>query len=133
MQALKARAIALYFDESQARGFCFASDLIDRILRLMSTSEGFIRPVKLGNPCEFTSFELAEMLINLSASHWQDASELLPLVDPRQYWPHITLGKRELGSMRKVTLEPGPRARITLLEELLADEPLLLMPQPTTC
>lgn len=63
VQALKGDSITIYGDGSQSRSFCYVDELIDGFVRLMNTDDSFTGPMNLGNPNEFTIFELAEKLL----------------------------------------------------------------------
>src|SRR3546814_2165810 len=68
MQALRGEDITIFGDGSQTRSFCFVDDLVEGLLRLMDSRDGFIGPVNIGNPVEFTILELAELVIELTGS-----------------------------------------------------------------
>ncbi|MCC5887100.1 MAG: SDR family oxidoreductase [Gammaproteobacteria bacterium] len=107
IQALRGEDITLYGDGSQTRSFCYVDDLIDGMLALMDSPEGFTGPVNLGNPVEFTIRELAEQVITLTASTSKLSFHPLPEDDPMQRCPDIGLAQRELGWAPKVPLEEG--------------------------
>jgi len=67
-QALKGEDITIYGNGSQTRSFCYVDNLIDGIVRMMNSRAGFLGPVNLGNPAEFTIKELAEMVIKITGS-----------------------------------------------------------------
>jgi len=77
VQALNNEAITIFGDGSQTRSFCFADDLIEGMIRMMDSPEGFVGPVNLGNPAEFQILELAEQVIRLTNS--KSRIEFLPL------------------------------------------------------
>ncbi len=96
VQALKGEDITIYGDGLQTRSFCYIDDLIEGMVRLMNSRDGFTGPVNIGNPSEFTIKELAEMVIKLTESDSKLVYEPLPSDDPIQRKPLIDLAKREL-------------------------------------
>ncbi len=107
VQALKGEDITIYGDGSQSRSFCYYSDLIDGMVRLMNTGEDFTGPVNVGNPDEFTILELAEQVIALTNSRSRIVHKPLPSDDPSQRQPNIDLARRVLNWEPKVKLEEG--------------------------
>ena len=71
IQALRGEDISIYGDGSQTRSFCYVSDLINGMIALMESRDGFYGPVNIGNPNEFTILELAQNVIRLTESHSQ--------------------------------------------------------------
>lgn len=121
VQALSNQDITLYGDGSQTRSFCYVSDLLDGILRLMAAGEDFIGPVNIGNPRESTIRELAEMVLQLTGSKSKLVFMPLPADDPRQRQPDITLARNKLGWEPKVTVEDGLKETIAYFRHLLAN------------
>ncbi|TGH91383.1 SDR family NAD-dependent epimerase/dehydratase, partial [Escherichia coli] len=80
----------------QTRSFCYVDDLVEGMLRLMDSPEGFTGPINIGNPGEFTMLELAEMVIRLTGSKSKLCFEPLPHDDPKQRRPDISLAKSTL-------------------------------------
>ena len=107
VQALKGEDITLYGDGQQTRSFCYYSDLIDGMIRLMNTGDDFIGPVNVGNPNEFTIRELAEKIIQLTGSGSKIISRPLPSDDPMQRQPDITLARQKLNWEPKIQLDEG--------------------------
>lgn len=107
IQALKGADITVYGDGSQTRSFCYVDDLIEGMVRLMNSREGFTGPVNVGNPGEFTIKELAEMVIELTGSHSKMIYEPLPSDDPLQRKPVIDLARKELDWEPKIPLREG--------------------------
>jgi UDP-glucuronate decarboxylase len=105
MQALQNKDITVYGDGRQTRSFCYASDLIEAILRAMEQPE--IGPINIGNPGEFTIMELAEKVIKLTGSKSKIITEPLPSDDPKQRKPDISKAKKFLNWEPKVNLEDG--------------------------
>lgn len=107
-QALNNEPITIYGDGTQTRSFCYVSDLISGFRALMdSTPDEFHSPVNLGNPVEFTMNELAEIVIKLTGSKSEIIAHPLPVDDPRQRRPDISLARSLLNWEPKVDLETG--------------------------
>ncbi len=121
VQALKGEEITIYGDGSQTRSFCYVDDLIEAMLRMMATQEGFTGPVNIGNPCEFTMLELAEKVIALTGSQSKLVYCPLPSDDPRQRQPDISLARQELGWEPKVNLEDGLKSTIAYFRNKLKE------------
>jgi UDP-glucuronate decarboxylase len=107
VQALKNENITIYGDGSQTRSFCYVDDLLEGMIRLMNTADGFIGPVNVGNPGEFTILELAEKVINLTGSKSKLVFMPLPEDDPMQRQPDISLARKELGWEPKIPIDEG--------------------------
>ena len=107
VQALRGADITVYGDGRQTRSFCFVSDLIEGIVRMMGSRDDFVGPVNMGNPTECTMLELAEKVINLTNSRSKIVFKPLPNDDPMQRQPVIDLAKTELGWDARVPLEEG--------------------------
>lgn len=116
-QALRNEPITIFGDGSQTRSFCYVSDLIEGIYRLMLSEQH--EPVNIGNPHEMTIREMAEAIIRLTGS----ASELhfkpLPVDDPKVRQPDITLARELLGWEPRVDLEAGLTRTIAWFREVL--------------
>jgi UDP-glucuronate decarboxylase len=119
VQALKGADITIYGDGCQTRSFCYVDDLIDGLLRLMATPDGFPGPVNLGNPGEFTMLELAENVLRLTGSKSKLVFLPLPQDDPKQRQPNIELAKDKLGWAPKVALEDGLKETIAYFRNTL--------------
>ena len=120
VQALQNEPITLYGDGSQTRSFCYVSDLIDGLVRLMNTQSSFTGPVNLGNPDEFTIAELAERVVALTNSRSSINRLALPADDPRQRKPDTSLATEALGWWATTRLEDGLRETIAYFDELLS-------------
>jgi UDP-glucuronate decarboxylase len=107
VQSLKGEDITIYGEGSQTRSFQYIDDLINGFLKLMDTPDSFTGPVNLGNPVEFTIKDLAEMVIRMTGSKSKIKYLPLPVDDPRQRKPDITLAVKELGWSPKIDLETG--------------------------
>ncbi|HPC86063.1 MAG TPA: SDR family oxidoreductase [Smithellaceae bacterium] len=119
LQALQNRDITVYGDGSHTRSFCYSSDLIDGLIRLMNAPDDFYGPVNLGNPGEFTILELARRVIDLTGSRSKIVFEPLPSDDPSQRKPDITLAREKLDWEPSVSLEQGLTATISYFREIL--------------
>jgi len=107
MQALTGRDITVFGAGSQTRSFCHVDDMVEGIYRMMNNTEGFIGPLNLGNPREFTILELAERVIHLTGSHSKIVFKPLPADDPTQRRPNIELARQKLGWQPTIELEQG--------------------------
>ena len=107
VQALKGEDITIYGDGTQTRSFCYVDDLIDGMVRLMNSEDIFTGPVNVGNPGEFTIKELAEIVIELTGSKSSIVYMDLPVDDPTQRKPDISLAQKELSWEPHVNLREG--------------------------
>ena len=107
VQALRNEDITIYGTGSQTRSFCYADDLIDGFWRLMNTPDPMTGPVNIGNPVEFTMLELASKIIKLTGSKSKLVHLPLPLDDPKQRQPDISLAASALEWAPQVSLEAG--------------------------
>lgn len=107
VQALRGEDLTIYGDGSQTRSFCYVSDLIDGLVRMMASPTDFVGPVNLGNPGEFTMIQLAETVLRLTRSASKLRFMPLPKDDPRQRQPDITLACEKLDWTPAVALEAG--------------------------
>ncbi len=110
VQALQGHPITIYGDGSQTRSFCFASDLIEGIYKMLTIENQIDTPINLGNPGEFSMLELAEKVISITNSKSTIIYEPLPQDDPRQRKPDISLAKSILEWQPMVDLESGIRS-----------------------
>ena len=120
VQALKGESITIYGEGQQTRSFCYVDDLVEGILRLMDTEAGFPGPVNLGNPNEFTIRQLAEQVIALTNSSSKLVFHPLPVDDPMQRQPDISLAREKLGWEPTVQLETGLKKTIAYFDQLLS-------------
>jgi UDP-glucuronate decarboxylase len=119
VQALKGEDITMYGDGSQTRSFCYVDDLIEGMIRLMNSRDGFTGPVNIGNPSEFTKLELAENIIKLTGTKSKITFQPLPQDDPLQRQPDITLAKKELNWEPHIRLEEGLEKAITYFKRVI--------------
>ncbi|HEX2695971.1 MAG TPA: UDP-glucuronic acid decarboxylase family protein [Acidobacteriota bacterium] len=106
VQALKGEPLTVNGDGSQTRSFCYVTDLVEALVRMMNT-EGFIGPVNLGNPGEFTILELAEEVLKHTGSRSRIVHGTLPQDDPVRRCPDISLAGEKLGWKPTVSLDEG--------------------------
>jgi dTDP-glucose 4,6-dehydratase len=120
-QALTGKPITVYGDGKQTRSFCYVSDLIEGIYRLMLSDEHL--PTNIGNPQEITILQFAERI----REHFENAApiifEPLPQDDPKQRCPDISKAKRLLGWEPKVGLKEGLQVTMDYFKELFAINP----------
>ncbi len=107
VQALKEEDITIYGDGSQTRSFCYVDDLINGMISFMNSDNGFMGPVNMGNPEEFTIKQLAETVIRLTGSGSKIVYRKLPADDPAQRKPDITLAREKLHWEPEIALEDG--------------------------
>lgn len=122
VQALRGEDLTVYGDGSQTRSFCYVDDMVGGLIKLMEM-EGFIGPVNLGNPGEFTILELAEKVIRLTGARSKIVFKPLPSDDPTQRQPDISLAKSRLGWEPKVKLEDGLKKTIAYFAKKLITPP----------
>ena len=115
-QALRGEPITVFGDGSQTRSFCYVSDLVDGLYRLMQSDERY--PVNLGNPQEMTILEFAERIRRLTGSKSGIIHRELPEDDPKQRQPDISKARRILGWEPHVALEDGLRQTIAYFQGL---------------
>ncbi|MEH6742574.1 UDP-glucuronic acid decarboxylase family protein [Hyphomonas sp.] len=112
VQALKGEDITLYGDGEQTRSFCYVSDLVDGLVRLMNTGDDVTGPINLGNPGEFTIRQLAEKIIEMTGARSKLVHKPLPQDDPRQRQPDITRAKTTLDWEPEIRLSDGLKPTI---------------------
>ena len=122
VQALNGEDITIYGDGTQTRSFCYVDDLVEGMIRMMNSRDGFTGPVNLGNPGEFTMLELAEKVIALTGSGSKIVHRPLPADDPTQRKPVINLAKKELGWEPTVALDDGLKKTIEYFLSILKKE-----------
>ena len=120
VQALRNEPITLYGDGSQTRAFCYVDDMIEGFLRMMEAPDDLIGPVNLGNPVETTVAELAQLIIELTGAHSRIVYQKLPVDDPIQRCPDISLATQRLKWQPQTALRPGLERTIAYFDHLLA-------------
>ena len=115
--ALRGEPIVIHGDGQQTRSFCYVTELVDAMYRMMKT-ENFTGPVNTGNPDEFTIIEMAEKILEMtnSVSKIVNANERED--DPVRRKPDISLAKQKLGWQPKIPLQEGLRSTIDYFEKL---------------
>ncbi len=116
-QAILSEPLTIYGDGSQTRSFCYATDLIDGIYRLMLSKEN--RPVNIGNPNEFTVLEFAHLVQELTGSKSELQFMPLPEDDPKQRQPDISRAREILGWEPKIELKEGLTHTLAYFREKL--------------
>ncbi len=119
VQALTGRPLTIYGDGEQTRSFCYVDDLVEAMVRIMATRDGFTGPVNIGNPVESTVRQLAELIIDLTGSDSIIERRPLPSDDPVQRQPDISLARQELGWEPRVDLRTGLARTIEYFRSLL--------------
>jgi len=118
VEALRGQPITLYGDGVQTRSFCYQSDLVEGIIRMMDC-EQFTGPVNLGNPTEFMIKELAEHVLDLTNSSSTIEHRPLPADDPQRRKPDITVAKEKLNWEPAIPLRQGLEQTIAYFKSLL--------------
>ena len=124
VQALKGANITIYGNGKQTRSFCYVDDLVEAFVRFMNTEHGFTGPINLGNPNEFTMIELAELTLELTNSKSKIIHHDLPIDDPKQRQPDISLAKERLGWEPNVQLKEGLNKTIEYFDKVLKNNTL---------
>ena len=107
VQALLNKDITIYGSGTQTRSFCFVSDLVDGLIKMMNNDNSFLGPCNLGNPVELTVLELADKIIKLTNSFSKIIFKELPSDDPVKRKPDISLAKEKLNWEPKVSIDEG--------------------------
>ena len=121
VQALTEKDITVYGKGDQTRSFCYVDDLVEGILRLMTTEKGVTGPMNLGNPIEYTILEIAEIVIDQIGSKSKIIFESLPKDDPKQRQPDISFAKSELNWEPKTQLKEGLDKTIHYFDQILSN------------
>jgi UDP-glucuronate decarboxylase len=119
LQALTGDDITVFGDGKQTRSFCYVDDLVDGLMRLMNSPDGFTGPVNLGNPVEFTILELAQQVIEMTGSRSKVVFHPLPSDDLRQRQPDISLAAERLQWQPTIDLKTGLKKTIEYFEAVL--------------
>jgi nucleoside-diphosphate-sugar epimerase len=104
-QAMRGEPLTVYGDGKQTRSFCYVSDEVEGLLSLLESEH--VGPMNIGNPGEFTMLELAELVVEVTGGSSDVTFEPLPVDDPRQRRPDISLAARVLGWHPQVDLREG--------------------------
>lgn len=107
VQALSRQPLTVFGDGSQTRSFCYVSDLIDGLVRMMNSESAGTGPINLGNPVENSILAFAEKIVTMTKSTSVIDFRPLPSDDPRQRQPDITLARQLLGWEPTVSLDAG--------------------------
>jgi nucleoside-diphosphate-sugar epimerase len=118
VQALQGKALTVYGDGSQTRSFCFVDDEVRGILALLRSD--YVGPVNIGNPVEYTILELAKTVLEVTGSSAEIVFEPLPVDDPTQRKPDITLARTVLGWEPTIGLREGLERTVAYFRERLA-------------
>ena len=107
VQALSGNPLTVYGHGNQTRSFCFVDDLVNGLMSLMKAPDEIVGPINLGNPTEFTIFQLAEMVIEIVGSKSIIEHRPLPQDDPMQRCPDISRAKDKLNWIPTVDVKKG--------------------------
>ena len=119
LQALRGHDISIYGDGTQTRSFCYFTDLIDGLVRLMNSPDELIEPVNLGNPAEITILHLAQEILRLTGSRSKIIHVDLPVDDPERRRPDISKARNLLAWEPSVSLEDGLKETIAFFKSTL--------------
>jgi len=120
-QALLGEDITVFGRGEQTRSFCYVTELIDGLDRLMNSPENITGPMNIGNPNEFTIRELAEKVIEITGSKSKIVERPLPEDDPKQRQPNIDLAEKLLGWHPTINLNEGLKRTVAYFEALLRE------------
>ena len=120
VQAISGQDLTVYGEGKQTRSFCFATDLVDGIYKMLTSTKLIEAPINLGNPREFTMLELAETVIKLTASSSSIVHKELPQDDPQQRKPDISRAKEVLDWEPTIELEEGVQRTIEYFRKALS-------------
>ena len=119
VQALRNEPINIYGDGKQTRSFCYVSDLVEGIYKLLQLNDNPDTPINLGNPNEFTILELAKVVVEITKSKSEIVNNPLPLDDPKQRCPDISLAKSILNWKPTIELREGIEKTATYFKQIL--------------
>lgn len=123
VQALTATPITLFGTGEQTRSFCYVTDMVEGLMRLMNTPDDVTGPINLGNPREFTMGELATLILTMTSSASTVTTRALPADDPMQRQPDISLARQLLNWEPEVSLEAGLAETIAYFRRQLGTDP----------
>jgi len=118
VQALGNEPITIYGDGHQTRSFCYVSDMIEGLMKLMNC-EDFVGPVNIGNPGEFSIAQLARVVLEITGSKSEIVQKPLPQDDPIQRCPDISLAKEKLDWEPLIPLQAGLQKTTAYFQEIL--------------
>jgi UDP-glucuronate decarboxylase len=124
VQALQGKPITVYGTGNQTRSFCYVSDLVDAMHRMMNTGPEVTGPINTGNPVEFTIGQLAELVVELTNSGSKVVYTDLPVDDPKQRKPDISKARDVLGWEPNVALREGLEKTIAFFRDTIEQQPL---------
>jgi UDP-glucuronate decarboxylase len=119
VQALIGKDITIYGSGEQTRSFCYVSDLVGGLLALMNSGTAITGPINLGNPTEFSIYELATLVMELTNSKSRLVKRPLPQDDPKQRMPDVSVARRELSWQPQIALREGLIETISYFDALL--------------
>ena len=119
VQALRNEPINIYGDGKQTRSFCYVSDLVEGIYKLLQLDKNPDTPINLGNPNEFTILELAKVVIEITNSKSKIINNPLPQDDPKQRCPDISLAKSTLNWRPTIELREGIEKTIAYFKQII--------------
>lgn len=122
LQALTDEPLTVFGDGEQTRCFCYVSDMIDGLVRLMNSPDDVTGPVNIGSTVEVSMLELAEMIISLTGSGSRIEHKPIPVDDPVRRRPDIARARAQLGWQPTVSLRDGLQQTIGYFETLLRTE-----------
>lgn len=117
IQALKNEPITVYGEGNQTRAFCYVSDLVDALIKLMNSD--YTLPINLGNPQEYTILDFAKLIIELTNSNSEIIFKELPSDDPVQRKPNISLAKEKLNWEPSTSVKDGLLNTINYFKEII--------------
>jgi UDP-glucuronate decarboxylase len=121
VQALLGRDITIYGDGLQTRSFCYVDDLVEGMLKFMSTPASVTGPINIGNPSEFTILQLASQVIEITGSRSKVVHRAKPEDDPRRRQPDISMAQHMLKWSPRTTLSDGLKKTVTYFDALLKE------------
>ena len=121
VQALNNQDITIYGEGLQTRSFCYVSDLVEGLIKMMNNSQHFIGPVNIGNPAERTILDLAKIIIEMTNSKSKIIYKDLPDDDPVKRKPDIALAQKELQWTPKVDIKDGLQKTIEYFDRMLKE------------
>jgi UDP-glucuronate decarboxylase len=119
VQALRDEPITIYGRGDQTRSFCYVSDMVEALVRLMDSPDELTGPLNLGNPNEYTVRQLAELVIEFTGSRSEIVERPLPSDDPSRRRPDIALAEERLGWQPRIGIDEGLRQTIRYFEKVL--------------